>query len=55
MIFQPLILGRLLHCEKTAVPGLFENRVEFQGISETAREVIIKYIFEEERKSKKID
>lgn len=34
-------------------PGRFEHRVEFNGISNEYRELLIKYIFEEERKFRK--
>ncbi len=51
-IFQPIVLGRLLHCDDIAGDGSYEYRVEFQGISEADREIIIKFIFEEERKAK---
>ena len=33
--------------------GVFEHRVQYVNISESAREQIIKYIFQEERKSMK--
>ena len=52
-MFQPILLGRLLHCDRIERTDLYEYRVEFQGISEADREIIIKFIFEEERKAKK--
>ena len=50
---QPLIVGRILYCTEMEQGGLYENRLEFQGISDVDREIIIKYIFEEERKTKR--
>ncbi len=53
-IFEPLLLGRVLHCDPVDNSSeIYEYRVEFQGISEVDREIIIKFIFEEERKSKR--
>lgn len=50
-IFEPILLGRLLHCDPTENPELYECRTEFQGISEVDREIIIKFIFEAERRA----
>lgn len=36
-----------------AKPGMFETRIEFQGITNKERENIIQFIFEEERKKRK--
>lgn len=44
-----IVGSKILENEK----DLFENRVEFEDISNEYREIIIKYIFEEERKRRK--
>lgn len=39
--------------ELTNVTGRFEHRIEFENISEEYRDILIKYIFEEERRLRK--
>ncbi len=51
---QPIILAKLLGCEYKDDIKLYENRVQFKEISKQERESIVKYIFEEERKTRKI-
>lgn len=41
------------HRPLEAKPGLYETRIEFQGITNKERENIIQFIFEEERKKRK--
>lgn len=43
----------IMSFEMTDRVGRFEHRIEFAGISRESREVLIKYIFEEERKMRK--
>jgi c-di-GMP-binding flagellar brake protein YcgR len=48
------LTARLLYSKKIEnKPGYFENRVKFENISNTTREDIIRYIFDEERKTRK--
>ncbi|MCR5785396.1 MAG: PilZ domain-containing protein [Eubacterium sp.] len=49
---QPVLLGRLLQCYYNENTKLYENRVQFQEISKQDRELIVKYIFEEERRTR---
>lgn len=35
--------------------GVFEHRIEFENITKEYRELLIRYIFEEERKKRKVD
>ncbi len=49
---QPVLLGRLLHSDYNENTQLYENRVQFQEISKQDRELIVKYIFEEERRTR---
>lgn len=48
------IIGKVLNTKEVENrPGTFEHRVKYINIDEDEREEIIKYIFEEERKSRK--
>lgn len=48
------ILGKVLNVEESPKRyGVFEHRVQYMDIDDTAREEIIKYIFETERKNRK--
>ncbi|MBE5940514.1 MAG: hypothetical protein E7266_08970 [Lachnospiraceae bacterium] len=48
------ILGKIIYMERVKNrPGLYEYRVEYQGIEGSVRENIIRFIFEEERKQRK--
>ena len=46
-------LGKILSVRPVKDSDLFEVRVQFEKISNTAREQIIQYIFEDERKRRK--
>jgi c-di-GMP-binding flagellar brake protein YcgR len=49
-----LLTANILYSKKIENrPGYFENRVKFEYISNTTREEIIRYIFDEERKNRK--
>ena len=46
-----LLYGRMIASEpKKERPDIFEQRIEFEHIGERERELIIRYIFSEERK-----
>lgn len=48
------VVGKVLAMQELETrPGTYEHRVQYQNIDEGIREEIIKYIFEEERKSLK--
>lgn len=48
------MVGKILHVkENENRPGVFEHRIQYLNIKEEAREEIIKYIFEKERKNLK--
>jgi len=50
------VIGRVLLSEETANrKSSFGNRIEFERIASDEREAIIRYIFEEERKIRKIE
>lgn len=50
-----LLLANILYSKKIENrPGHFENRVKYEYISNSTREEIIRYIFDEERKNRKI-
>lgn len=45
------LVGTVLNCSKVEnKPGMYESRVQYARVSKEDREVIIRYIFEEERK-----
>ena len=54
VFIQPIILAKLLASTYREDSKLFENRVQFNEITKYERESIVKYIFEEERKARKI-
>ena len=48
------ILGKVLSVQESQTRrGVFEHRVQFIDIDDTAKEEIIKFIFETERKNRK--
>jgi c-di-GMP-binding flagellar brake protein YcgR len=50
-----LLLANILYSKKIENrPGHFENRVKYEYISNSTREEIIRYIFDEERKNRKM-
>ena len=50
------IVGKVLAVKQLEnKPGTYEHRVEYYNLDVNVREEIIKYIFEEERKSRKTD
>lgn len=50
------VIGKVLSARKMENrPGMYEHRVQYQNIEERLREEIIRFIFEEERRSRKID
>lgn len=48
-------IGRVLSVKPIKDSGTFETRVQFKRISNKDRETIIQYIFEDERKRRKLD
>ncbi len=50
------IIGKVLSVKELQnKPGTFEHRVQYYNVDVETREAIIKYIFEEERRSRKRD
>lgn len=50
------VIGRVLSARRLDNrPGMYEHRVQYHNIEEKLREEIIKFIFEEERRNRKID
>lgn len=50
------VIGKVLSSGKLDNrPGMYEHRVQYHNIEEKVREEIIRFIFEEERRSRKVD
>lgn len=52
--YEPLLIGELLSCYKTDLQEVYENRLQFLQIEESEREKIVKYIFDEERRTRNL-
>ncbi len=51
---EMLLFGKVLSSTKDTILSIFEERIEFVQISESEREKIVKFIFEEERRARSL-